>query len=68
MDLLCPRCESRDVDAETRTCRACRICYDDLRSFEPHTRQHTMVRKRWVHWRTVDRGTTAKRRVEALIG
>ena len=67
-DLLCPRCESRDIDEQTRVCGSCRICYDDVRAFEPRTLQHTTVRKRWVRWRERDRNAADKQREGWLLG
>ena len=68
MTLVCPRCYSEDVDSAARTCRACRIAYDNLQAFEPHTREHTMVAKRWAKWREVDRKANETKRVNAFLG
>ena len=64
--MKCPRCHSEDI-TESR-CNACRIAYDSPLAFEPHTREHTMVSKRWTKWRTVDRVKHERARLTKFLG
>ena len=66
--MKCPRCFSGDGDIGVRTCRACRIAYDVDKVFEEGTREHTMVRARWVKWRSRDRVANERKRVEEFLG
>ncbi len=64
--LECPRCGSPDVVA--RRCNTCRLALDTDAAFEPHTREHTMVRARYKDWTLEKRRASEAQVVRRLLG